>query len=81
MLTIPTWLFILSLIVAGFLSFIAGVLRCYNKTLRIGDIIVTKEEPGNDIYLFLELKEPIQILEPELQDGKEVLATLRVKNM
>lgn len=78
MTAVPLWLFVGSLAVAAFIFFVLGVVMCYRKTPRIGDIIMTRDDEG--LYLFLELNKPLEEYENRLADGKEVLATIRVKN-
>lgn len=80
MLTVPTWLIIVLSAVCTFIGLIVGVILCYSKTPRIGDIILTPDPDSKDIYLFLELNKPLEQMGEALSDGKEVLATIRVKN-
>ena len=80
MLTVPIWLIIVLSCVITFIGIIVGVILCYSKTPRIGNIIVTPDPDSNDVYLFLELNKPLEQMDSDIKDGKEVLATLRVKN-
>ena len=80
MLTIPIWLIIVLSCVTTFIGIIVGVILCYSKTPRIGNIIVTPDPDSNDVYLFLELNKPLEQMSGDIKDGAEVLATLRVKN-
>ena len=80
MLTVPIWLLAVVSVVLLFIGVIVGVIACYSKTPRIGDIIVTPDPDSSDVYLFLELSKPLAQMGEDIQDGKEVLATIRAKN-
>lgn len=80
MLTIPLWIVLVAIAVSLFLGLIVGVIACYSKTPKIGDIIVIPDPETSETYLFLELSKPLEQMGKDLRDEKEVLATIRVKN-
>lgn len=80
MLTVPIWLIFVISIATTVIGIITGVILCYSKTPRIGDIITTRDPETDELYLFLELSKPLSQTVGDIKDGKEVLATFRVKN-
>lgn len=80
MISLPIWVIFAASIIISLVSFICGVIACYRGTPRIGDIITARDQDTKDLYLFLELDKPLEQTVGEIKDGKEVLATFRVKN-
>ena len=79
-ITCPLWVYILVGALFILVGYVGGVVDCYKHTTRIGDIILTPDPESGDLYMFLELNKPIAAMQDDLTNGKEVLATIRVKN-
>lgn len=79
-LTVPMWLVLVLVAVTATAFFVLGVVRCYAKTKRIGDLIFVDDPENGERYMFMELNKPMDELRADISDGTEVLSTIRVKN-